>query len=77
MTAINVNFSPESSILILSKDAVLDQKQPFRDPSRFDRLSVTMPQCDYASVGSDQTCPKSDTHPIDCLYLTKFPSLLL
>jgi hypothetical protein len=36
--AIDTTFASATSILSLSKDAVLDRKRPFRVPSRFDRL---------------------------------------
>jgi hypothetical protein len=39
--ATNTHVARVTSILSLSKDAVLGQKGRFRDPSRFDRLSVT------------------------------------
>jgi hypothetical protein len=50
--AINAHFALATSTLSLSKDAVLDQKRPFQDPSRFDKpldrlgghLSVAMPR---------------------------------
>ena len=52
MTANCADFLPKASVLSLSKDAVLAQKGVFRDPSRFDRLSVTMfaPKLRYAQA---------------------------